>query len=74
MRVLEKNGFVREGLQRLSVMKAGRAIDRVIWARYIDRDGADVSAKDSAKESDKESAKESADANHSDKASHGLTT
>jgi len=86
MRVLEKNGFVREGLQRLSVMKAGRAIDRVIWARYSNRDSAGVSSKGSAKESDKESAKdsvdvsakesakESADANHSDKASHGLTT
>ncbi len=34
MRVLEKNGFVNEGTQRLSAFKAGRVIDRVIWAAY----------------------------------------
>ena len=34
MRVLQKNGFVCEGTQRLSAFKAGRVIDRVIWARY----------------------------------------
>jgi RimJ/RimL family protein N-acetyltransferase len=34
MRVLAKNGFVCEGTQRLSAFKAGRVIDRVIWARY----------------------------------------
>lgn len=34
MRVLEKNGFVCEGTQRLSAYKAGRVIDRVVWARY----------------------------------------
>lgn len=33
-RVVEKCGYVREGLQRLSVMKAGRAIDTVTWACY----------------------------------------
>jgi [ribosomal protein S5]-alanine N-acetyltransferase len=36
MRVLEKNGFVCEGTQRLSAFKAGRVIDRVLWARYQD--------------------------------------
>jgi len=34
MRILEKNGFVCEGTQRLSVFKAGQVIDRVIWATY----------------------------------------
>lgn len=34
MRVLEKNGFVNEGTQRLSAFKAGRVIDRVLWASY----------------------------------------
>ncbi len=34
MRILQKNGFVSEGTQRLSAFKAGRVIDRVIWARY----------------------------------------
>jgi ribosomal-protein-alanine N-acetyltransferase len=34
MRVAEKNGFVLEGVQRQSAMKAGRVIDRWIWARY----------------------------------------
>ena len=34
MRVLQKNGFVSEGTQRLSAFKAGRVIDRVVWARY----------------------------------------
>jgi RimJ/RimL family protein N-acetyltransferase len=34
MRVLQKNGFVNEGTQRLSAFKAGRVIDRVIWAAY----------------------------------------
>lgn len=33
MRVLEKNGFHREGLLRQSAIKAGRPIDRVLWAR-----------------------------------------
>jgi RimJ/RimL family protein N-acetyltransferase len=33
-RVCEKNGFVREGLLRQSVMKSGEAIDIVLWARY----------------------------------------
>lgn len=33
MRVLEKNGFEREGVLRRSVLKAGVAIDRVIYAR-----------------------------------------
>lgn len=34
MRVLQKCGFEREGLQRLSVLKAGHVIDRVVMARY----------------------------------------
>ncbi len=34
MRVLEKCGFEREGLQRLSALKAGQVIDRVMMARY----------------------------------------
>ena len=34
MRILQKNGFVNEGTQRLSAFKAGRVIDRVIWACY----------------------------------------
>lgn len=33
MRVLEKNGFEREGLLRKSALKAGRPIDRVIYAK-----------------------------------------
>jgi RimJ/RimL family protein N-acetyltransferase len=33
-RVCEKNGFVREGLLRQSVMKWGEAIDIVLWALY----------------------------------------
>ncbi|MCA3223388.1 MAG: GNAT family N-acetyltransferase [Burkholderiales bacterium] len=33
MRVLEKNGFHREGELRQSAIKAGRVIDRVLWAR-----------------------------------------
>jgi ribosomal-protein-alanine N-acetyltransferase len=36
MQVLAKCGFEREGVQRLSAIKAGRAIDRVIYARYRD--------------------------------------
>ncbi len=35
-RVCEKNGFVCEGLRRLSVMKWGKAIDNVVWAAYRD--------------------------------------
>ena len=34
MRVLEHCGFVREGLLRLSALKAGTVIDRVLMARY----------------------------------------
>ncbi len=34
MRVAEKNGFVLEGVQRQSALKAGQVIDRWIWARY----------------------------------------
>ena len=33
MRVLAKNGFEREGLLRQSTLKAGRPIDRVIYAK-----------------------------------------
>ena len=33
MRVLEKCGFVREGVQRKGVFKEGRIIDAVIYAR-----------------------------------------
>ncbi len=33
MHVLEKNGFVREGVLRKCVLKAGRPIDRVIYAK-----------------------------------------
>jgi RimJ/RimL family protein N-acetyltransferase len=39
MRVLQKNGFEREGLLRRSVLKAGRPIDIVLWARYADERG-----------------------------------
>ena len=34
MRVAEKAGFVREGVQPQSAIKAGRVIDRVVYARY----------------------------------------
>lgn len=34
VRVLEHCGFVREGLLRLSALKAGTVIDRVLMARY----------------------------------------
>ena len=34
MRVAEKAGFVREALQPQSAIKAGRVIDRVLYARY----------------------------------------
>ena len=34
VRVLQKCGFEREGLQRQSALKAGRVIDRVLMARY----------------------------------------
>ncbi len=37
MRVAEKAGFVLEGVQPQSAVKAGRVIDRWIWARYRDR-------------------------------------
>ena len=33
MRVLEKCGFVREGIQRKGVFKEGQIIDAVIYAR-----------------------------------------
>ena len=36
-RVCAKNGMVNEGLRRLSVMKAGRSIDTVVWAAYRER-------------------------------------
>ena len=36
MRVLEKCGFVREGVLRKSAIKAGRVIDRVQYAVYRD--------------------------------------
>jgi RimJ/RimL family protein N-acetyltransferase len=34
IRVVEKAGFVREGVLRLSAIKAGQVIDRVLMARY----------------------------------------
>jgi RimJ/RimL family protein N-acetyltransferase len=34
MRVVEKNGFVREGVQRRGAIKDGQVIDRVFWAKY----------------------------------------
>ena len=34
VRVLEHNGFMREGLQRVSAMKAGAPIDLIMMARY----------------------------------------
>jgi [ribosomal protein S5]-alanine N-acetyltransferase len=34
MRVAEKNGFVLEGVQRQGAVKAGRIIDRWVFARY----------------------------------------
>lgn len=33
MRVLEKNGFVREGILRASLLKGGRPVDQVLYAR-----------------------------------------
>lgn len=36
MRVAEKNGFVLEGVQRQGAIKAGRVIDRWVFARYRD--------------------------------------
>ena len=36
MRVAEKNGFVLEGVQRQGAVKAGRVIDRWVFARYRD--------------------------------------
>lgn len=36
-RICEKNGFVREGLQRMSAIKNGQAIDIVVWAMYRDK-------------------------------------
>ena len=36
MRVLEKNGFVREGVLRAGVVKAGRLVDQVVYARLRD--------------------------------------
>jgi RimJ/RimL family protein N-acetyltransferase len=36
MRVLEKNGFVREGVLRRSVLKAGTPIDIVNYAKIRD--------------------------------------
>jgi RimJ/RimL family protein N-acetyltransferase len=37
MRVLEKNGFVREGVPRQSAIKAGQVIDSVQYATYRHR-------------------------------------
>lgn len=34
--VLRRNGFVREGLQRLAAFKAGRVIDLELWAFYCE--------------------------------------
>ena len=34
MRVAEKNGFALEGVQRQGAVKAGRSIDRWVFARY----------------------------------------
>jgi [ribosomal protein S5]-alanine N-acetyltransferase len=42
--VLRKNGFVREGLQRLSAFKAGRVIDIETWALYREPAGSGASA------------------------------
>ena len=36
MRVVEKSGFVCEGVQRRSAIKAGQVIDRVVYACYRD--------------------------------------
>jgi [ribosomal protein S5]-alanine N-acetyltransferase len=36
MRVAEKSGFVLEGVQRQGAIKAGRVIDRWVFARYRD--------------------------------------
>jgi len=33
MRVLEKNGYVREGVERRNVIKDGRIIDTVLYAK-----------------------------------------
>jgi RimJ/RimL family protein N-acetyltransferase len=39
MRVLQKNGYEREGLQRRSAMKNGVAIDRVFFAKIASGNG-----------------------------------
>jgi len=35
MRVLEKAGFLREGITRASAFKYGKAVDRVLYARVV---------------------------------------
>jgi len=38
MRVLEKCGFVREGVLRQSVFKDGEVIDSILYARVLKRE------------------------------------
>jgi RimJ/RimL family protein N-acetyltransferase len=33
MRVLEKNGFVKEGIERKGIIKDGKVIDAHVWAK-----------------------------------------
>ena len=39
LRVLDKTGFVREGVARASAFKHGKAIDRVVYAKVVESDG-----------------------------------
>jgi [ribosomal protein S5]-alanine N-acetyltransferase len=34
-KVLQKNGFMQEGIMQKSAIKAGQVIDRIIWAKYL---------------------------------------
>jgi [ribosomal protein S5]-alanine N-acetyltransferase len=34
-RVAQKNGFIKEALLPKSAIKAGKVIDRVVWAKYL---------------------------------------
>jgi len=49
MRVLQKNGFRREGLLRRSAIKGGQVIDRVLWARIDDDAAPDGDTRPAAK-------------------------
>jgi [ribosomal protein S5]-alanine N-acetyltransferase len=34
-KVLQKNGFVQEAVMHRSAIKAGKVIDRIVWAKYL---------------------------------------